>query len=153
MKHTLLILVIANAFFTINASITEPEWQISRSQIDFLIDLRDDIPNKGRVIILGNIALAEWAPVILQREILNIEFGLEWQPTELEKVQEINVALENSDFNSMIDALEAYTGDHQVYLISSSDDLKRYQDTMPQNTTLLLIQQTPTLDLYNLRVK
>ncbi len=149
----LLILVIANAFFTINVSITEPTWRVSRSQIDSLLDFQDEIPDNGRVIILGNIGLAEWAPAILQREILNIEYGLEWQPTELEKVQAINVALEEGDLGGMINALEAYTGDHLVYLVSTTDDLKRYRDTMPQNTTLRLIKSTPTLNLYILRVK
>ena len=138
----LVILVFANAFFSITASITEPDWYISRNQIDTLGKFRDQIPNNASVIIIGNTALAEWAPVILEREVLNIEFGLEWQPDELKMIQAINASIEKDDFEGMIYALETYTGEHQVYLVSTLNDLDRFQESLPQNLTLHLIAST-----------
>ena len=149
----LVILIIANALFTVGVFIAESEWYISRNQIASLTELQTEIPENGRVVIVGNIALAEWAPAILQREVLNIEYGLEWQPDELEKVKAINEAIEENDFAAMIMAIEVYTDDQQVYLIASKDDRSTLQDSMPQNAALLLVLSTAELDLNILEIK
>ena len=72
-----------------NVSISDPDWYINQNQIAALKIFQDNIPRNAEVVIIGNIALAEWGPPILQREVLNIEYGLEWQPEELKKINEI----------------------------------------------------------------
>jgi len=144
--------VLANALFTIQAYIADPEWQLNREHIVSLQSFRDDLPAEARLVIVGNTALAEWAPAILQREVLNIEYGLEWQPDELEKVQDINLALEENDGRKLIDAIADYSGDRQIYLIASTEDLARLRDALPPAVTLFLVSATPPLELSLLEI-
>jgi hypothetical protein len=149
----LVILILANAFFSINTSISDPEWHINRDQIEALSHLRENIPKGGRVVILGNVGLAEWAPAILQREVLNLEYGLEWQPDELYKVRAINAAIEKNDDEGMIHALGEYCEDSQIYLITIKDENpEALGNSMVHNNSLRLIDSTPALDLYILHM-
>ena len=149
----LVILVFANAIFAINVIISEPEWKISRDQIDALTEFQEIIPKNSGVIILGNLAMAEWAPVILQREVLNIEFGLEWQPDELEKAKAINATLADDDFENLIAAVAASTVDHDIYLISSSNENVRFQNILKKSNRIIHVATTPDAELFILKIK
>jgi hypothetical protein len=149
------ILVIGNSIFAINVMISDPEWMINRDQIDALSDFQEVIPINGKVIILGNLATAEWAPVFLEREVLNIEFGLEWQPDELGKAHAINTALEDDNFEDLIMAIKDYTNDHEAYLISSTTTTEhdQYENILQKNHNIIHLATTPGADLYVLEIK
>jgi hypothetical protein len=149
----LVILVFANALFSMGAFIAEPEWRISREQISSIVNFQEEIPESGRLIVLGNIALAEWAPAILQREVLNIEYGLEWQPDELEKVKAINEAIQENNFEAMLEAVDHYTGDQQFYLITTLDDFSEIQDSIPENVITVQILSNPELELHFIKIE
>lgn len=149
----LLILVFANTIFAITVMISEPEWMISREQIETLAEFQEMIPDNSRVIVLGNLALAEWAPVILQREVLNIEFGLEWQPDELDNAKAINATLADDDFENLIAAVVASTDDHKVYIISSSNEQDMFQNILKRSNRIIHVATTPDAELFILRIK
>jgi hypothetical protein len=149
----LVILIFANALFSLGAYIAEPEWKISRNQIASLKEFQQGIPENERVIVFGSIGLAEWAPAILQREVLNIEYGLEWQPDELEKVKAINIAIKEKDFAAMLQAIDNYIGEQQFFIIAAPDDWREIQNLIPENVTLIPASLTPELELYRIKIE
>jgi hypothetical protein len=80
----LVVLVLISASrFTFTAWIKlvdDKSMQISKTEIDNLIDKKDKIPLSGQVFVEGGSGVLEWAPYILKREVVNNYFGLEWLP-------------------------------------------------------------------------
>ena len=145
------ITVFANILFTFNNLVSdESEWYVSRDQVRALRNFKDSIPAEGRVIIISNTGVAEWAPAILQREVLNIEYGLEWQPDELELVEAINNNLKDRDFNGMTAATKIYSDDPLVYIIAAPEDLDQMIKETEQNISE--IDSSPPLNLYILYI-
>jgi hypothetical protein len=151
---TLLVLgIFANTLITIHAFIASAEWYLDRSQISSLERFHNEIPREARVIVVGNIGLAEWAPALLQREVLNIEYGLEWQPDELWKVRAINSALEEENWGLVIPEIKEYSQDKQIYLVATPEGFHALQNTLPAGYRLSPIESTENLLLYLLEIK
>ena len=83
------------------------------------------IASDSHVLIAGNAALREWAPALLERDVLNCEFGLEWQPDELRFVYLINDALNEDDLTTAMQIVQGYSGDTQVWLIGDPDQVAK----------------------------
>jgi len=150
---TLLVVgVFANTLITIHAFIADEDWYIDSNQITSLEKFQNAIPDGSGVIVIGNTALAEWAPALIQREVLNIEYGLEWQPDELQKVQAINAALEEVNWALVIPAIEEYAQDQLIYLVATPEGFAALQGTLPPSASLSLIDTTPGLLLYTLEI-
>lgn len=75
---------ISQSLGLVSALERDQQWQLSAAQVDRLAEARALLPPNARVLVLGNDALSEWAPYLLQREVINTQFGLEWQPAEME---------------------------------------------------------------------
>jgi hypothetical protein len=109
-----------NSVMSINALMQDHQWEITAQQIRDLENLRREIPENGKVIVVGNEAFVEWTPYILQREVLNTTFGVEWQPTELERIRYLNEAIGASqNLENVFNAILKFTPIQEVYLVIS----------------------------------
>ena len=140
-------LVLVNALLADSQAITNADWRLSPARVAALNDLRDALPPGARLMVSGNGALQEWSPSLLRREVLNTPFGLEWQPDELAHVDAINRALEAHDLRAALTAVEDYTGDKEIYLLASPEDLAILLLSAPQGTAITPVVATPELTL------
>lgn len=122
----LVLLMVGNTLFSLNDLQNQPELQISPDAIETLKQGQQLVPVGARILIAGNGALREWAPALLEREVLNCEFGLEWQPEELKKANLINDALADNDLAGAMEVVRDYSGDTILWLVGDPglfDDL------------------------------
>jgi hypothetical protein len=83
-----------------------------------LAEMRVSLPPDASVVVPGDSpALREWAPALLEREVLNTPYGLEWQPEELPSVNAIDDALQAHDLARMLFTAQHYGGKPEIYLI------------------------------------
>ena len=68
--------------------------------------------------------MREWAPALLEREVLNCEFGLEWQPEELKQVNLINDALADNDLAGAMAVIRDYSGDTSLWLVGDPGQIE-----------------------------
>jgi len=141
----LVLLILAGAINSLHDLQNQPELQISASTTESLRHEQQLIPTDAHVLIAGNGALREWAPALLEREVLNSEFGLEWQPDELEQVYLINEALDANDLAAAMEVVRGYSGDSRIWLIGDPDQVAKLAAvaSLPLEITL----QYQTLDL------
>jgi hypothetical protein len=123
----------------------QPELVITASEIETLQKEQQIIPVDAHILIAGNIALQEWAPAILEREVLNCVFGLEWQPGELRKVVLINNALDEDNLVSAMDVVKGYSGDSRLWLIG--DPVQFAKLTASASPSLEIVVQYQTTEL------
>jgi hypothetical protein len=86
-----------NTLVAIEKLVNDEDWKISAAQIAELDQLREEIPGEAQIIVISNEAVIEWAPQILQREVINVKYGLEWEPNEFIEVLALNEALEDGE--------------------------------------------------------
>jgi len=114
----IVISMILQAFELINLQVRNENWKLASAQIETLRQARRIIPAAAPVIVLGNGGLREWSPYLLQREVLNTEFGLEWQPDEYHRIistnQELDIA---ANWKDVADAVRSLTDQKQVYVV------------------------------------
>ena len=103
------------------------------------------IPANARVLIAGNGALREWAPTLLEREVLNCQFGLEWKPADLQKVTLINAALDENDLTKAMAIIRAYTGDTSLWLVGVPDQVAKLSAAANPSLVISIQLQTPEL--------
>lgn len=139
--------MILQSFVLIDTLIADNQWKISADQIRLIESLRAIIPQNAKVLVIGNDALLEWSPNLLQREVVNTQFGLEWQPAKLEQISLLNRKVASATtWNEVLQAVTVTTGDHQIYILSA--DKKRlsalsWESTVPFKLKL----ETPVLQL------
>jgi predicted patatin/cPLA2 family phospholipase len=76
------------------------------------------------VLVVGNDALLEWSPYLLQREVINTKFGLEWQPDKLAKITILNGKLATATkWNDILSAVTQMNGQTQIYVLSTNKSL------------------------------
>jgi hypothetical protein len=117
----LVLLGLASAVNALYDMQNQAELQISAATTETLRQERQIIPPGAHVLIAGNGALREWAPALLERQVLNCEFGLEWQPDELKQVYLINDALHANDLAAAMAAVQDYSGDTRLWLVGDPD--------------------------------
>ena len=110
--------MILQAFELINLQVHNENWKLESTQIDVLRQAREIIPSSAQVIVLGNGGLREWAPFLLQREVLNTEFGLEWQPAEYRQIISANQVLDEAEsWEKISEAARSLTNEKVIYVI------------------------------------
>jgi hypothetical protein len=146
-------LMLVNALLSDNQAIASADWRLSPVRVAALNDLRGELPAGARLLVAGNGALQEWSPTLLQREVLNTPFGLEWQPDELVHVNAINEALEEEDLSAALTAVEDYTGDKKIYLLATAEDLADLLAQARQSVAITPLVATPVLTLSLAEIK
>jgi len=120
--------------------------QVSAATIETLRQEQHNIPAGAHVLIAGNAALREWAPALLEREVLNCRFGLEWQPDELKQVYRINDPLESNDLTTIMADVWGYSGDTRIWLIGAPEQVAKLTEEDASPSIEISIQdQTPDL--------
>jgi hypothetical protein len=110
--------LVSYAFDLIDLQVGNEFWKIKADQIEALRQAREIIPPIGQVIVMGNPGLREWSPYLLQREVLNTEFGLEWQPDEYHQIMSTNQELDKAaNWQDVAKAVRALTDQKQVYVV------------------------------------
>lgn len=112
------------SFELVNLQMRDQNWKLKAAQVEGLRRARELIPPSAQVIVLGNGGLREWAPYLLQREVLNTEFGLEWQPAEYRQIISANKALEEAEsWERISEAVRSLTNQKQIYVILDPNHL------------------------------
>lgn len=132
----LVLLAVGGAMNAVRDLQNQSGLKISVSAIDTLQQDRQMIPTGEHVLVAGNAALREWAPALLERDVLNCEFGLEWQPDELKQVYLINGALDANDLSAAMEVVLSYSGDTRLWLIGN-----------PEKFAALAADADPSLDI------
>jgi hypothetical protein len=141
----LLLMMVSGSTFALHALVNQPEMQISPSQVEAFQDKKSRIPTGSHVLIAGNAALREWAPALMEREVLNCEFGLEWQPDELKQVYRINSALLAGDLDSALMEVKTYSGDASVWLVGDPQMVAGLLESAGSSLESSVEYQTPEL--------
>jgi hypothetical protein len=106
------------SYDALHEMVYDTQARITTNQISDLQQARQAIPPNANVVVFGTDAVVEWAPTILQRDVLNVKYGLEWQPSELARVQALYKELKASQsWPEMIQVLHSFGFDSAVYLI------------------------------------
>ena len=139
--------LILQAFELVNFQVRDENWSLKAAQVDELRRAREIIPSSAQVIVLGNGGLREWAPYLLQREVLNTEFGLEWQPAEYRQIFLANKALDEAEnWQNVAGAVRALTNQRQVYVILDPNDSSGWSD-IADHESFLVKMNTPELQV------
>jgi len=149
----LVLLIVAGAVNTLHDLQNQPELKISTPATETLRQDRQMIPTDAHVLIAGNGALREWAPALLEREVLNCEFGLEWQPDELKLVYLINDALDANDLATAMAVVRGYSGDTRLWLIGDPDQVAKLTAAAGPSLEISIQAQTPELVFAIIRTK
>jgi hypothetical protein len=141
----LVLLIVTGAINALRDLQNQEELQISARVVETLIQKKQNIPTDAHVLVAGNGALREWAPALLEREVLNCEFGLEWQPDELEQVYLINTAIEEKDLQKVMAIVKNLSGDSRIWLIGDPDLIATLARETGSGLILSIQDQTPDL--------
>jgi hypothetical protein len=141
----LVLLVVANAMYAITDLQNRAYLRISAATIESLRQKRGIIPTDAHVLIAGNIALNEWAPQLLEREVLNCEFGLEWQPDEAQSVRHINEALEKDNLAGAMAFVRDYSGDTYIWLVGDPERVASLSAASSPSLEVSIQEHTPQL--------
>lgn len=116
--------LVARSFALSDALLSDRQWALNAAQVGLIRDASDLIPPGSEVLVLGNDALLEWAPYLLQREVINTKFGLEWEPAELKMILNLNQSLETADsWDAVWQDVHDATSVQDVYVLAA--DKKR----------------------------
>lgn len=137
----------------INAQVRSENWKVASASVAVLRRAGEVIPSDAQVIILGNEGLREWAPYLLKREVLNTEFGLEWQPEEYHPIMTANGQLEvTADWSEVAEAARTLTDAEEVYVIAAPMYMPESFSFIPGEWFLVKMQQSEIqIGLLNLR--
>lgn len=137
----------AQSFGLVNALIADQQWKLTRIQFEGIKNAAAYIPPSAKVIVLGNDAVLEWSPYLLEREVINTKFGLEWRPDKLEKINLFNEKLQTAkNWDDILQAVSQLNGQSQVYVLSTQ---KRLLTALNQNSqvSFTLKLETPEVQV------
>jgi hypothetical protein len=119
-----MLVLVLQPFSLVNALIADQQWKLTRIQFEGVKNAAVFIPPNQKVLVLGNDALLEWSPYLLQREVINTKFGLEWQPVELEKINLLNTRLQAAkNWDDVLLAVSEMNGQSHIYILSTQKQL------------------------------
>ncbi len=140
-----------NALTAVNALIADESWQISPAEVRAFTALQKELPPQAKVVVLGNEAWREWAPQLLQHEVINEIYGLEWQPGEFVQVISLNATLQKQGLSqTSLQQLQAYSGMSSFYILRPSDSVL---PLTAENASLLFLAENDMLRLEKLRIE
>ncbi len=149
----LAIVLIASPLLAVHDLLNQTELRFSSTQVNLLRRFQATIPPDAHVLIAGNGALREWAPALLEREVLNCEFGLEWQPDELQKVNQINDAIHVNDLTAAMLIVKSYSGDSHLWLVGDPVQVAELAKTAGNSYEVSIQDQSPELVLAVINTK
>jgi len=130
------------SFDLVNGVIVDRQELLTHEQIQTIQTARDLLPKGAKVVVLGNAALMEWSPFLLEHEVINNTFGLEWKPVQLGTVDELNSEIRNAqNWDDVLKAVNDKTGYKQVYILSQE---KKYLSSLSKNSTVRFQLQIET---------
>jgi len=133
--------------------INSEEQDISTVKIDELKQMQAFITTDAPVCVAGNWGLIEWSPALLQREVLNNHYGLEWQPAAGQTARAFTDLLMSSppDAEAILTYAQARYGvTNELYIIASRDYLQQLKNNLPGSKTgveLIVIKEYQDLAL------
>jgi hypothetical protein len=135
----------SQSFALVDALIADQQWKLTRLQFEGVKNAAALIPPKANVLVLGNDALLEWAPHLLQREVINTKFGLEWQPGKLEKINILNGTLQTAaTWDDVLKAVAKMNGQSRIYVLSTQ---KRLLTALNKDSTVPFTLKLETSDV------
>jgi hypothetical protein len=133
--------MIVQAFELVNLQIHNEKWKLEPARIEALYKAREIIPASAQVMVLGNGGLREWSPYLLQREVLNTEFGLEWEPEEYHKIMSANQGLDAArNWQDIEKSIKLLTDAHQIYIVSENEKMTEYFQGMGPDQFVVKLQ-------------
>ena len=112
------------SFAVSEALIADQQWKITPEQIEMVEGSRSLIPEDAKVLVIGNDALLEWSPYLLQHEVINTKFGLEWKPGLSQSVALLNRRISDAQtWDEVLQAVIKFNGSQRVYVLSSEKKL------------------------------
>jgi hypothetical protein len=141
----LVMVLIASPLLAVHDMLNRVEMKFTPVEAVTLYQERAAIPENAHVLIAGNGALHEWAPALLEREVLNCQFGLEWKPADLQKVYLINDALDGGDLAKAMAIIYAYTGDTTVWLVGDPNQVANLAEAAIPPLEITVQKQTSEL--------
>ena len=142
---TLVLLMVAGAVNALQYLQNQTALNISAAAIESLRQEQALIPPDAHVLVAGNLALIEWSPSLLEREVLNCEFGLEWQPDELRQALLIDKALDDNDIAGAMAVDRGYSGDTSVWLVGDPEQVAKLIAAADPSLEISIQDQTPEL--------
>jgi len=140
----IVVIMLVQAFGLIQVMVDEPNMKLTASTITALEYAKFIMPTDAVVVVLGNSALREWSPYLLQREVINTEYGLEWKIEEYQAVIMANQVLKSaSDWETVDTAVEPLTKVKQVYIVIQSDYPSPGEST--NNVSISTVMDIPAL--------
>lgn len=137
----------AQSFGLVDALIADQQWKLPASQFEAIQAAKAYIPPGENVLILANDAVLEWSPYLLQREVINTKFGLEWQPAELEKITLLNSKIQSAQsWDDILQALAQMNGQSKIYILST-DKRKLTSLTRESHVSFTLKLETPEVQI------
>lgn len=120
----LALVLVFQPFAYVDAVIADQQWKLTPVQYDGVKNAATYIPPQAKVLVLGNDALLEWSPYLLQREVINTKFGLEWQPDKLAKINDLNTKLQAArTWDDVLADVQQMDGQTQIYVLSTQKSL------------------------------
>lgn len=97
-------------------------WHTTQPRLDAFVDLAtlsvDALPYNAKVITLIR---EDWTPLLLGRDVLNMEFGAEWEPDTLTEIRRFNQrACDCVDFDCVHVEGQRVFGYHKLYFVVST---------------------------------
>lgn len=148
----LVILAVSSSIGALKGLINGSVYDLSANQIEDLRQVRQFnlIPANEPVIVVGNWGLIEWSPALLEREVINNHFGLEWMPRYYSLNRELSEKLIKA---KTADEMEGWVRDidadvQGVYLVADREYLDQL-NLHPEGvqSTFTLLQQFQELGL------
>ena len=116
----LVLWLVAQSFALIDGLIADQQWKVTAPQVVGTEQAAAFIPAGARVLVIGNDGILEWAPYLLQREVINTKYGLEWKPAQLQKVTALNDEIRTAlTWDDVLSAVSQMDGQTQVYVFST----------------------------------
>ena len=141
----LLLVILAYPLIAVHDLLNQTELKFTAAEAVTLRQVQTIIPADAQVLIAGNGALREWAPALLEREVLNCEFGLEWKPEVLKKVNLINDALDANDLSKAMTIIHSYSGNTRLWLVGDPGQIARLAANAGPSLEISTQYQTPEL--------
>ena len=141
----LAMVLIVSPLLAVQDMLNRVEMKFTPAEAVTLYQERALIPENAHVLIAGNGALQEWAPALLEREVLNCQFGLEWKPADLQTVYLINDALDGDDLAKAMTIIHAYTGDTMVWLVGDPIQVAKLAEAAVPPLEIAVQKQTSDL--------
>jgi hypothetical protein len=139
--------------------IDSEEQDIPTVKIDELKQMQALIPIDAPVCVAGNWGLIEWSPALLQREVLNNHYGLEWQPAAGETARAFTDLLMSSppDAESILNYAQVRYGvNGQLHLIADQvymQTLSNIANSPQSSVSVEVIQEPGNLSLAVIHAK